>query len=55
MRYFLTYEVVCCHKDRDSKEYARTYDEALNQTLLIQKDKGPSPNTFNNLEAYRTY
>ena len=26
-----------CHKDKDSEEYARTYCETLNQTLLTQK------------------
>ena len=30
----------------DSKEYARTYYEALNQTLLTQKDGGSSLNTL---------
>ena len=42
------------HKDEDSEEYARTYYEALNQTLLTQKYREPLPNTFYGLEAYGT-
>ena len=32
----LSYQVVRYHKGEDSEEYARTYYEALNQTLLTQ-------------------
>ena len=40
------YQAVRYHKDGDSEEYARTYYEALNQTLLTQNSLGSSPNTF---------
>ena len=33
-RICLIYQIIQCHKDRDSKEYGQTYYEALNQTLL---------------------
>ena len=42
------------HKDEDSEEYARTYYEALNQTLLTQKYPGSPSNTCG-LEAYGTH
>ena len=42
------------HKDKDSEEYARTYDEALNQTLLKQKYRRRPLNTFYGLEVYGT-
>ena len=45
------YQVVCCHKDGDSREYGRTYYEALNRTLLTQKYRGSPPNIFYVLEA----
>ena len=51
----LVYQVVRCHKDEDSEEYARTQCEALNQTLLTQKFRGSPPNTFYGLEAYATH
>ena len=35
-RICLIYQVDCYHKDEDSEEYAQTYYEALNQTLLRQ-------------------
>ena len=34
-----SYQVVRCRRDEDSEEYAGTYYEALNQTLLTQKHK----------------
>ena len=40
------------HKDGDSKECARKYGEALNQTLLTQIYWRSTPNTFYDLEAY---
>ena len=43
------------HKDEDSEEYARTYYETLNQTLLTQKYLGSPPNAFYGLEAYDTH
>ena len=42
----LIYQVVRCHKDEDSKEYARTYYKALNQTLLTQKYRDRFPIRF---------
>ena len=51
----LSYLFVRCHKDEDSEEYARTYYEILNQTLLTQKYQGSPPNTFYGLEAYDTH
>ena len=54
-RICLIYEVVRCHKDGDSEEYARTYYEALNQTLLTKKYRGSSPNIFYGLEACGTH
>ena len=39
----LIYQVVCYHKDENSKEYARTCYEALNKTFLTQKYRGWSP------------
>ena len=54
MKVCLIYQVVRYHKDYDSEEYARTYYEALNQTLVTQKYQGSSPNTFYGLEAYGT-
>ena len=51
----LIYQVVRCHKDGDSEEYAGTYYEALNQTLLTQKCQRPSPSIFHGLEAYGTH
>ena len=41
--------------DRDSKEYARTYYEVLNQTLLTQNYRRLPPKTFYGLEAYGTH
>ena len=38
-RICLIYQVVRCHKDENSEEYARTHYEALNQTLLTQKHR----------------
>ena len=55
LRICLIYQVVRSHKDQDSEEYARTYYEALNQTLLTQKYRGSPPNTFYGLEAYVTH
>ena len=54
-RICLIYEVVCCHKDEDCEEYARTYYETLNQTSLTQNYQGSPPNTFYILEAYDTH
>ena len=48
-------QVARCHKDGHSEECARTYYEALNQTLLTQKYRGSSPNAFCGQEAYDTY
>ena len=48
------YQVVHCLKG-DFTEYARTYYKALNQTLLAQKYRGLSTNTFYSLEAYGTH
>ena len=53
-RICLNYQVVLYHEDEDSEEYARTYYEALNQTLLTQKYQGLPPNTFYGLESYGT-
>ena len=55
VRTCLTYQIVLCHKDEDSKEYGRTYYEALNKTLLIQRYRGSPPNTFYGVEAYGTH
>ena len=33
-------QAVRCRKNGDSKKYARTYYEAMNQTLLTQKYRG---------------
>ena len=41
-RICLIYQVVLYHEDEDSEEYARTYYEALNQTLLTQKPFRPT-------------
>ena len=51
----LIYQVVRCHKDEDSEEYAQTYYKTLNQTLLTLKYQGSLPNTFYGLEAYDTH
>ena len=53
-RIFIIYQIVLYHEDEDSEEYARTYYEALNQTLLTQKYQGLPPNTFYGMEAYGT-
>ena len=42
----LIYQVLRCHKEKDSEEYARTYYETLNQTVLTQKYRVSPPNTF---------
>ena len=48
-------QIVRCHKNEDSEEYARTYYETLNQTLVTQKYQGSPPNTFYGLKAYDTH
>ena len=48
------YQVVQCHWG-DSEEYTPSYCEALNQTLLAQKYRGLSSNTFYGLEDYGTH
>ena len=53
-RICLIYQVVCYYEDDDSEETARTYYEALNQTLLTQKYRGSPPYTFYGLEVYGT-
>ena len=42
-RICLIFQVVRCHKDRDSEEYTLTYYETLNQTFLTQKYWGRLP------------
>ena len=42
------------HKDGDSEEYAWTYYDVLNQTLLSQKYQWLFLNTFYGLEGYGT-
>ena len=48
-RICLIYRVGRSYKDGDSEEYAQTYFEALNLTLLTQKYRVSSPNTFSGL------
>ena len=51
-RICLIYQVVCCHKVKDSEEYTWTYYKTLSQTLFPQKNQGLPTNTFYSLEAY---
>ena len=54
-RICLTYQDVCFHKDEHFEEYARTYYEVLNQTMLRQKYWGAPLNTDYGLEDYGTH
>ena len=50
--FVLFIKLFVANKDEDSEEYARTYYEALNQTLLTQKSWGSPRNIFYVLKAY---
>ena len=50
-RICLISQFIRCIKDGDSEEWTRTYYEALDQTFITQKYRGPFPNTFYGMEA----